>query len=157
MSWSFHVFQLHRNTAFSQSKPTFSKCYIILSRYLEKIARWIKVLTSVLPCMNGQQLTKNMYIIDTAYAAKRSFQYMEVEDTFMPYMEISFHLPLDDGNFRQSYPLVFWDYHRVNDVINLLTWARWQIGSSKHGCYYKDYSVFQSTVDFVLYTSKLWY
>ena len=47
----------------------------------------------------------------------RLFPYMEVMDTFMPYMKVTFHLAFDDGKIQRCCVLVVFYVLRVNDVI----------------------------------------
>ena len=36
----------------------------------------------------------------------RLFPYIEVGDTFIPYMKVTFHLAFDDGKIQRSYAFV---------------------------------------------------
>ena len=47
----------------------------------------------------------------------RLFPYMEVMDTFMPYMKVTFHLAFDDGKIQKSRILVVFYVVRGNDLI----------------------------------------
>ena len=47
----------------------------------------------------------------------RLFPYMEVMDTFMPYMKVTFHLAFDNGKIQKSRILVVFYVVRGNDLI----------------------------------------